>query len=158
MQREIMTVAEMTAADRAAVARGVSIGALMERAGIAVAEAVRARFSHRRVVIWCGPGDNGGDGYVAARHLRRKGWSVRVETSAPPATDAARRAAARWKGETGPLSPEPSPADIYIDALFGAGLSRPLEGDVARLARACSLLGKPVVAIDTPSGVSGDTG
>ena len=158
MQREIMTVAEMTAADRAALARGVSIGALMERAGIAVAEAVRARFSHRRVVIWCGPGDNGGDGYVAARHLRRKGWSVRVETSAPPATDAARRAAARWKGETGPLSPEPSPADIYIDALFGAGLSRPLEGDVARLARACSLLGKPVVAIDTPSGVSGDTG
>lgn len=158
MPREIMTVAEMTAADRAAVARGVSIGALMERAGIAVAEAVRARFSHRRVVIWCGPGDNGGDGYVAARHLRRKGWSVRVETSAPPATDAARRAAARWKGETGPLSPEPTPADIYIDALFGAGLSRPLEGDVARLARASNLLGKPVVAIDTPSGVSGDTG
>lgn len=158
MPREIMTVAEMTEADRATVARGVSISTLMERAGIAVAEAVRARFSHRRVVIWCGPGDNGGDGYVAARHLRRKGWSVRVETSAPPATDSAMRAAARWKGETGPLSPEPTPADIYIDALFGAGLSRPLEGDVARLARTCNLLGKPVVAIDTPSGVSGDTG
>jgi hydroxyethylthiazole kinase-like uncharacterized protein yjeF len=156
--REIMTVAEMTAADRAAVARGVPISTLMERAGIAVAEAVRARFSHRHVVIWCGPGDNGGDGYVVARHLRRKGWSVRVEASAPPATDAARRAAARWKGETGALSPEPTRADIYIDALFGAGLSRPLEGDVARLARASNLLTKPVIAIDVPSGVFGDTG
>ena len=158
MPREIMTVAEMTAADSAAVARGVLVSTLMERAGIAVAEAVRARLSHRRVVIWCGPGDNGGDGYVAARHLRRRGWSVRVEASAPPATDAARRAAARWKGETGSLSPDPTPADVYIDALFGAGLSRPLEGDVARLARACNLLGKPVIAIDKPSGVSGDTG
>ena len=158
MPREIMTVAEMTAADRAAVALGVPISTLMERAGLAVAEAVRTRFSHRSVVIWCGPGDNGGDGYVAARLLRRKGWSVRVEVSAPPATDAARRAAARWKGETGPLSPEPSQADIYIDALFGAGLSRPLEGDVARLARASTLLNKPVIAIDVPSGVSGDTG
>lgn len=158
MPREIMTVAEMTTADRAAVALGVPISTLMERAGIAVAEAVRARFSHRPVVIWCGPGDNGGDGYVAARHLRSKGWSVRVEASAPPATEAAKRAAVRWKGETGPLSPEPGQADIYIDALFGAGLSRPLEGDVAKLARASNLLNKPVIAIDVPSGVSGDTG
>ena len=158
MPREIMTVAEMIAADRAAVAGGVPASVLMERAGIAVAEAVRARFSHRRVVIWCGPGDNGGDGYVAARYLRRKGWSVRVEASAPPATEAAKRAAGQWKGETGPLSPEPSRADVYIDALFGAGLTRPLEGDIARLARASNLLGKPVVAIDLPSGVSGDTG
>jgi len=156
--REIMTVAEMTAADRAAVALGVPISTLMERAGIAVAEAVRARFSHRPVVIWCGPGDNGGDGYVAARHLRSKGWSVRVEASAPPVTDAAKRAAVRWKGETSPLSPEPGQADIYIDALFGAGLSRPLEGDVAKLARASNLLHKPIIAIDVPSGVSGDTG
>lgn len=158
MSREIMTVAEMTAADRAAVKLGVPIITLMDRAGIAVAEAVRARFSHRPVVVWCGPGDNGGDGYVAARHLRRKGWSVRVEASAPPATDAARRAAARWKGETGVLSPEPTLADLYIDALFGAGLSRPLEGDVAKLARASQALTKPIVAIDVPSGLSGDTG
>ncbi|MDI1366346.1 MAG: NAD(P)H-hydrate epimerase, partial [bacterium] len=65
MSHEIMTVAEMTAADRAAVLRGVSITVLMERAGLAVAESVRARYSRRAVVIWCGPGDNGGDGYVA---------------------------------------------------------------------------------------------
>jgi hydroxyethylthiazole kinase-like uncharacterized protein yjeF len=156
--REIMTVSEMSAADRAAVARGVPITTLMERAGIAVADAVRARFSHRPVVIWCGPGDNGGDGYVVARHLRRKGWSVRVEVSAPPFTEAARAAAARWKGETAPLSSEPTHADLYIDALFGAGLSRPLEGEVAKLARALKGMAKPIVAIDTPSGIAGDTG
>ncbi|MBU4434580.1 MAG: NAD(P)H-hydrate dehydratase [Alphaproteobacteria bacterium] len=158
MSHDIMTVAEMTAADRAAVLRGVSITVLMERAGLAVAESVRARYSRRAVVIWCGPGDNGGDGYVAARHLRRKGWPVRVEASAPPSTEAARHAAARWKGETADLSPDPTPAELYIDALFGAGLSRPLEGDVAKLARACETLTKPIVAIDVPSGLSGDTG
>ena len=158
MSHEIMTVAEMTAADHAAVDRGVSISTLMERAGMAVAEIVAGRFSKRTVVIWCGPGDNGGDGYVAARHLRRKGWSVRVEASAPPSTEAARHAAARWKGDIAPLSPEPSQADLYVDALFGAGLSRPLEGDVAKLARACQAMAKPVIAIDVPSGLSGDTG
>lgn len=158
MPREIMTVAEMTATDLAAVARGVPVTTLMERAGAAVAEAVRARFARGSVVIWCGPGNNGGDGYVAARHLRRKGWSVRVEVLAPPATDAARWAADRWKGETAPLSPEPPRADLYIDALFGAGLSRPLDGDAARLARAVQGLGRPVVAVDVPSGILGDTG
>ena len=158
MPREIMTVSEMSATDRAAVARGVPITTLMERAGIAVAEAVRARYSHRPVVIWCGPGDNGGDGYVVARHLRRKGWSVRVEVSGPPRTEAAKAAATRWKGETAPLSPEPTRADLYIDALFGAGLSRPLEGDAAKLARAVKGLHKPIVAIDTPSGIHGDSG
>ena len=158
MPREIMTVAEMGAADRAAVAGGVPTTALMERAGLAVADAVRARFAPCPVVIWCGPGDNGGDGYVVARHLRRRGWSVRVEAAAPPATTAARWAAGRWKGETAPLSPDPVAAGLYIDALFGAGLSRPLEGDVARLARAVSGLKAPVVAIDTPSGILGDTG
>jgi len=156
--REIMTVAEMGAADRAAVAGGVPTTALMERAGLAVADAVRARFAACPVVIWCGPGDNGGDGYVVARHLRRRGWSVRVEVAAPPATTAARWAAGRWKGETVALSADPVPAGLYIDALFGAGLSRPLEGEVARLARAVSGLKAPVIAIDTPSGIIGDTG
>ncbi len=153
-----MTVSEMSAADSAAVARGVPVSTLMERAGTAVTEAVRARYSPRSVVVWCGPGDNGGDGYVVARLLRNKGWSVRAEALAPPGTVAARAAAARWKGETGALSSEPTRADLYIDALFGAGLSRPLEGEVAKLARAAGELAKPIIAIDTPSGVAGDTG
>lgn len=158
MAREILTVAEMAAADRAAVARGTPTIVLMERAGEAVAQAVRARYAHRPVVIWCGPGDNGGDGYVAARHLRRRGWQVAVEAAYPPSTEAARWAASRWRGEVRPLSAELSPGVLYIDALFGAGLSRPLEGEVARLARACHEQAPTVVAVDTPSGVHGDTG
>ncbi|MET3667436.1 NAD(P)H-hydrate dehydratase [Caulobacter sp. 1776] len=158
MAREILTVAEMAAADRAAVLRGTPTPVLMERAGEAVAQAVRARYARRSVVIWCGPGDNGGDGYVAARHLRRRGWQVVVEAAAPPATDAAKWAASRWKGGIQPLSQDLSPSTLYIDALFGAGLSRPLEGDVARLAKACQALALTIVAVDTPSGVHGDTG
>jgi hydroxyethylthiazole kinase-like uncharacterized protein yjeF len=156
--REILTVAEMAAADRAAVERGTSTSVLMERAGEAVAQAVRDRYAHRPVVIWCGPGDNGGDGYVAARHLRRRGWQVVVEAAYPPSTDAARKAAARWKGEVRPLSSELSVGTLYIDALFGAGLSRTLEGEVAQLARASAEWSPSIVAVDVPSGVHGDTG
>lgn len=158
MAREILTVAEMAAADRAAVLRGTPTPVLMERAGEAVARAVRARYAHRPVVIWCGPGDNGGDGYVAARRLRGRGWRVVVEAASPPATDAARWAASRWKGEVRSLSTELSIDTLYIDALFGAGLSRPLEGAVAQLARACQEKPLSVVAVDTPSGLHGDTG
>lgn len=158
MPGEIMTVAEMAAADHAAVAQGVPATILMERAGMAVAKAVISRFSPSSVVIWCGPGDNGGDGYVAARHLQEGGWSVRVEALAPPASDCARWAAALWHGDVAALSSLPTLADIYIDALFGAGLSRPLDGDIAKLARATALGDATVIAVDLPSGVSGDTG
>ncbi|HJV40232.1 NAD(P)H-hydrate dehydratase [Caulobacter sp.] len=158
MAREILSVAQMTAADRAAVASGTPTQVLMERAGAAVADAVRARYDRRPVVIWCGPGDNGGDGYVAARHLKRRGWPVVVEAAYPPSTEAARWAASRWKGEVRPLSSQPAPDALYIDALFGAGLSRPLEGEVARLARVCGDLTLDIVAVDTPSGIHGDTG
>ena len=158
MAREILSVAEMAAADRAAVARGTPTPVLMERAGEAVAQAVRARYAHCPVVIWCGPGDNGGDGYVAARHLRRRGWQVVVEAAYPPSTDAARWAAGRWKGEVRPLSTELAIGTLYIDALFGPGLSRPLEGEVAKLARVAQEQPLTLVAVDTPSGLHGDTG
>jgi len=156
--REIMTVAEMTAADRAAVEAGTPATVLMERAGEAVAEAIRSRFSKRSVVVWCGPGDNGGDGYVVARHLKRRGWPVRVEALSDPASPGARWAAARWRGETGPLVSGPGSAELFVDALFGAGLSRPLEGEADRLARAMIDDADRIVAIDTPSGLQGDTG
>lgn len=161
MPREIMTVAELSAADRAAVEAGTPITTLMERAGRAVAEVIRDRYSRRPVVVWCGPGDNGGDGYVVARRLRRRGWPVRVEALAPPASPAARWAASGWKGETGPLTGfGSSPADrdvLHVDCLFGAGLSRPLEGEAERLARE-GPEGRRIVAVDVPSGVLGDTG
>lgn len=158
MAREILTVAEMAAADQAAAENGTPTQVLMERAGQAVAAAIHARYPRQSVVVWCGPGDNGGDGYVAARHLRDLGWSVVVEAAYPPATDAARWAAARWEGAVRPLSSRPAPGHLYIDALFGAGLARPLEGEVALVARAARDLALAVVAIDTPSGVHGDTG
>lgn len=157
MPREIMTVAEMTAADRAAADAGTPTIVLMERAGRAVAEVIRERYARCPTVIWCGPGDNGGDGYVIARHLRRRGWPVRVEALFPPASSAARWAAGRWKGETGPLVSEPGSGALFIDCLFGAGLSRPLEGEADRLARSMPGASR-IVAVDVPSGVVGDTG
>jgi len=155
--REIMTVAEMTAADHAAAEAGAPTTVLMERAGQAVADVVRQRYNRCPTVIWCGPGDNGGDGYVIARHLRRRGWPVRVEALGPPASPAAQWAAARWRGETGPLVSEPGSASLYIDCLFGAGLSRPLEGEADRLARVMPGAAR-IVAVDVPSGIVGDTG
>jgi hydroxyethylthiazole kinase-like uncharacterized protein yjeF len=155
--REIMTVAEMTAADRAAAEAGTPTIVLMERAGQAVAQVIRERYARCPTVVWCGPGDNGGDGYVIARHLKRRGWPVRVEALGPPASPAAQRAAGRWKGETGPLVSQPGSASLYIDCLFGAGLSRPLEGEADRLARVMPGAAR-IVAVDVPSGIVGDTG
>jgi hydroxyethylthiazole kinase-like uncharacterized protein yjeF len=155
--RQIMTVAEMAAADRSAAEAGAPTTVLMERAGRAVAETIRERYARCPTVVWCGPGDNGGDGYVIARHLRRRGWPVRVEALAPPVSPAAQWAASRWKGEVGPLTSEPGSATLYIDCLFGAGLSRPLEGEADRLARVMSGAAR-IVAVDVPSGVLGDTG
>ena len=155
---QILTTEEMAARDAAAVAAGIPGLRLMERAGEAVAEAIRARYSPRPVVIWCGPGNNGGDGYVAARLLRRRGWPVRVEVLDPPRTDDARAAAGRWKGLTRRLTGELSPASLYVDALFGGGLSKPLDGRAQALARAAAKAKAPVVAVDLPSGLDGNTG
>jgi len=153
----ILTVAEMAAADRAAIDGGTPGLVLMERAGSAVAEVIRQRFKPCRVAVLCGPGNNGGDGYVVARLLKRRGWPVWVETLGAPTTADARAMAAKWRGETRPIGSGRAP-ELVVDALFGAGLSRPLDGDAARAARTANAGDAPVVAIDTPSGVSGDTG
>ncbi len=156
MSGEIISVAQMRAIDTASAAAGVPTRTLMENAGRAVADAIAARFSPRKTAVLCGPGANGGDGFVAARLLRERGWPVWVETFAPVATgggDAA-DAAQAWRGETLPISADNPMAELFVDALFGAGLSRPLEGEAARLANA--LPPERVVAIDTPSGLHGD--
>ncbi len=146
----------MTAADQAAVAAGTPSLTLMERAGAAVADAVAARFTPRPTAVLCGPGNNGGDGYVAARLLKEKGWDVWVETLAAPATADAKAAAALWTGETMPIGATNRMADLFIDALFGAGISRPLGGEAARLARASERMPAQFVAVDLPSGLCGD--
>lgn len=156
--RSIFTVAEMAAADRAAIAAGMPGTELMRRAGLAVADAICDRFTPRPTAVLCGPGNNGGDGYVCAQVLAERGWPVWVERTDPPATDDARNAAAGWTGETFGLGLSERRADLMVDALFGAGLTRPLDGEAARLARASEARAYQVVAIDVPSGLAGDTG
>jgi hydroxyethylthiazole kinase-like uncharacterized protein yjeF len=155
--RRIYTVAEIAAADRAAVAAGTPGSELMERAGAAVAEAIAERFSVRHVTVLCGPGNNGGDGYVVARLLKERGWPVEVRVLAAPETSDAKAAAALWHGGTTALD-APLASRLFVDAMFGAGLSRPLNGDAARIATQLAGRAESVVAIDVPSGLPGDTG
>ncbi len=160
-RRAVLSVAETYAADRAAMAAGVSGVALMENAGRAVAEAVMARWDRRPVLVLCGPGNNGGDGFVAARHLAEAGWPVRLALLGARdrlAGDAAHHAAL-WKGPVEAPSADLLGGDtLVIDALFGAGLSRPLDGAARNVLEAARARGLAVVAVDVPSGLSGDSG
>ena len=155
--RQILTVEEMKRADAAAVAAGTPSLTLMERAGAAVADAVCARFARQPATVLCGPGANGGDGYVAARVLKARGWPVSVRSFGEPATQDAQAARTRWDGATQPLNGALE-AGIWVDALFGAGLSRPLEGPAAAAALRMAEAPERVVAVDLPSGLPGDTG
>lgn len=155
--RPILSVAEMGAADRAAIEAGTPGIELMERAGLAVADAVAQRFRVQPALVLCGPGNNGGDGYVVARLLKQRGWPVEVRALGEPATQDAQAMSARWDGPTEPLNGTLGGA-LAIDALFGAGLSRPLEGPAAQAATLLAQRPASVVAIDVPSGVPGDTG
>ncbi|MDB5370521.1 MAG: bifunctional ADP-dependent NAD(P)H-hydrate dehydratase/NAD(P)H-hydrate epimerase [Roseomonas sp.] len=154
---ELLTPIEMAAADSAAIAAGLPGFTLMQAAGAAVAAAVRRRFRPCRVLVLAGPGNNGGDGYVAARLLERAGWPVAVAPLAPPRPggDAA-LAAAQWRGPLVPFAREElERAGLVIDALFGAGLARDLDGLAEALLRAVRV---PLVAVDVPSGTDGGTG
>ncbi len=155
---EILTVAQMTAADRAAIDAGAPGRLLMERAGDGVADAIMARWSPRSAVVLCGPGNNGGDGYVVARRLAEAGWEVRTASMARPALkgDAA-DAAGAWTGLDVPIATETCEgAALVVDALFGAGLSKPLSPDAASPLRAAEVAGIPIVGVDLPSGLPGD--
>ena len=160
---ELLSVAEMTQADRLAVAGHCSGLKLMERAGRAVAAEASAMLGGpASVLIACGPGNNGGDGFVAARLLRDQGYRVRLALFGAREAlrgDAATMAA-RWGGPCELLTPDlvGSAGDLIIDALFGAGLSRPLEGMAGLIVEAINASGKAVVSVDVPSGLNGSTG
>jgi NAD(P)H-hydrate epimerase len=159
---ELLTAEEMGRADKLAIAGGVSGATLMENAGRAVAEEVARRFpDHERVAVLCGPGNNGGDGFVAARHLEERGYAVRLGFDGDEArlpTDAAAMAR-RYAGAREPLGPGLiEAADVVVDGLFGAGLARPVEGKLARLIESVNASNRPVIAIDVPSGIDGTTG
>jgi hydroxyethylthiazole kinase-like uncharacterized protein yjeF len=157
----LLTPAEMSRADRAATAAGVAGVELMENAGRAVADTVMARWSPCRVLVACGPGNNGGDGFVAARHLAAAGWAVRVGLLGvrEKLTGDAAHHAALWRDGVVPLGARLlDDADLVIDAIFGAGLSRPIEGDARAVIEAMASRRVPVVAVDVPSGVDGGSG
>ncbi|HEX9462045.1 MAG TPA: NAD(P)H-hydrate dehydratase [Alphaproteobacteria bacterium] len=157
----LLTVAEMSRADRLAVEAGTPGVALMAAAGAAVADTVRRRFPPGPVSVLCGPGNNGGDGFVAARLLREAGWTVRLALFGARERlkgDAAFHAKS-WTGAVEPLTPAAlDGASVVVDALFGAGLSRPLDGAARDVVREINARRLPCVAVDVPSGVSGDTG
>lgn len=158
----LITPAEMTAIDRAAAASGIDSFRLMTSAGHAVAASALRHFpGTRRFAILCGPGNNGGDGYVAARVLQESGAAVSVYTSAPGRElkgDAA-TARAQYKGDVSPLADfEPDDGDLVIDALFGAGLSRGLPQSVTDAVGRVKTAGLPVLAVDLPSGLDGLSG
>lgn len=153
----VLTAAEMRAAEQKAIDAGTSVDALMERAGAAIAEAVWRIAGHAEVLVACGPGNNGGDGYVAARLLRDRGVKVRVAALGPAKAQAAHNAASRWGGPVEPLA-EAKRAPVLIDALFGTGLARPLDdATAAALARLCAGAHRRI-AVDLPSGVATDDG
>ncbi|MEB2843449.1 NAD(P)H-hydrate dehydratase [Rhizobiales bacterium RZME27] len=159
LSTHIFTPQEMNAVDAASVASGIPFFDLMERAGQAVAaSALRLYPQARRFVALCGPGNNGGDGYVAARALCEAGAVVAVlEMAGDTALKGdARRAALACPLQPSPLSEyRPEAGDVIIDALFGAGLSRILSGDVQQLIAAINDAGLPVIAVDLPSGICG---
>lgn len=158
----LLTTEEMGRADKLAVEAGVSSLTLMENAGRAVADEAEKMVSPgARIAVLCGPGNNGGDGFVAARLLKERGYSVQLGLLGRREAlkgDAAAMSA-RWKGTAlDALTLELSSVDLVIDALFGAGLSRALDGDAARCVEQANSSGRPVLAVDVPSGLDGNTG
>lgn len=160
-ENALLTVAEMTRADAAAVAGGIPSMTLMENAGAAVARELRRRWPVQPVVVLAGPGNNGGDGFVAARLLKNMGWPVSVALFGDRAAlkgDALANAD-RWTEKVLPLTPQALDGhNLVVDAVFGAGLSRSLEGQVRATIDAVGARGLTSVAVDVPSGVDGNTG
>jgi len=161
MTSALLRVAQMVEADRQTILAGIPAIELMQAAGNAVADEIMRRFALCRVTVLAGPGNNGGDGFVVARMLRAAGWPVELALLGERAAlrGEAQHHASLWDGSVVPLTPAAvADAGLVVDALFGSGLSRPLEERITRLLAAIAARGVPLVAVDVPSGVSGDSG
>lgn len=145
MKHELFTVEEMQTVEKAAIAEGISEKELMERAGESVVEVILKQFSPSQTVVFCGRGKNGGDGKVVARLLKDKGWPVEIITlkNLFPFKEIQRSL---------------TRAGLIVDALLGAGLSRPLQGDILKLVDLINASLKPVVSIDIPTGIDMNSG
>jgi hydroxyethylthiazole kinase-like uncharacterized protein yjeF len=157
----LLTSQQMRDAEARTAAFGTPTYDLMLRAGEATAGAARHLVPWgARILVLCGPGNNGGDGYVAATRLAALGFAVEVAALAPSREGSyAARAAAEWSGSVGVAAAcDPKAADLIIDALFGIGLWRDLSDDVAALIERVNAAGRPILAVDIPSGIDSDTG
>ncbi|MTH79485.1 NAD(P)H-hydrate dehydratase [Paracoccus aestuariivivens] len=164
----ILATRQMRAVEEAAISSGVETGSsLMERAGRAAAAAIAAHWPEfirdgREALILCGLGNNGGDGYVIARHLAGQGWPVRVAALGQPGTVEAEGASALWRGQTVGIGSVSMASGrrigLCIDALFGTGISRPLDPEIAGLLRGIAASGCPIAAVDILSGLCATSG
>ncbi|MDT7528097.1 NAD(P)H-hydrate dehydratase [Sphingopyxis sp. SE2] len=152
----ILTSDAMREAEAACAVQGTSLSELMELAGAAVADTAWRMAAGAPILILCGPGNNGGDGYVAARRLAERGAAVRVAALAEPATALAKAARAGWNGPVEALNGRLAAAPLIVDALFGVGLSRPIADDIAVVLGLFS--DRRILAVDVPSGVDSDGG
>lgn len=153
----VLTIAQMQAAERALNGQGVDEWQLMQRAGRGAADYVWRISGGRSVTVLCGPGNNGGDGYVIAECLRQRGSAVTVIAPIDPASESARRARSQWQGTVATAADEIS-GEVFVDALFGSGLSRAVTGELARTVAALHGSHEKRIAIDVPSGVYADSG
>lgn len=158
---EVLSVDEMGRCDKATIAAGTPGTELMLRAGSRVAAELARRFQPCPTLVLCGPGNNGGDGFVVARVLHGLGWPVRIALLGQRERlggDAAEHAA-KWTGPIEKLEARSiEGAALVVDAVFGAGLARPIGDDLGQIFQALEKRRVPVVAVDVPSGVHGDTG
>ena len=150
----ILTVAQMRAAEQALIEGGETVSSLMERAGTGAAEWVWRISGGRPVTVLCGPGNNGGDGYVIARELTRRGAKVTLVAPLEPTTEAAIAARACYDRS----ADERGQGGVWVDCLFGSGLARPLSNELVELLRRGAEAHAVRIAIDVPSGIDSDTG
>ncbi len=157
---QVLTAQAMRAAEQALFDTGTTVEALMETAAGGAAEWIRRVAAGRSVTVLCGPGNNGGDGYVIARRLREAGNAVTVIAPLASKTDAARNARARWNGPvvTSGGSGGRASGEVFVDCLFGSGLARPLVPEHALLLRDLAARHRVRVAVDLPSGIASDSG
>jgi hydroxyethylthiazole kinase-like uncharacterized protein yjeF len=154
----ILTADAMRAAEQRAIDGGTSVEQLMERAGAALAEAAYRFVGSMPALVLCGPGNNGGDGYVAARHLAARGVTVRVAALSEPKSDAAKWARSEWRGDVEPVSHSTAAAPLVVDALFGTGLKRGLDPFVSKQLLRLNDAAVAKIACDLPSGIETDSG
>jgi NAD(P)H-hydrate epimerase len=161
LQTALLNVRQMGEADRLTMAAGTPTNELMESAGEAVAREIVRRWPVCPVTVLCGPGNNGGDGFVASRLLAEAGWPVRIALlgSRDQLEGPACHHAKRWPGDVEPMAPAVlDGAVLVVDAIFGAGLCRALEGPARETLTAASYSGRPIIAVDVPSGLMANTG